>query len=72
MILLECLGRGRPGGGWEPEVLSHSNSFYSPELNVHVVHVARDGRHGSMWAYRYGSGRKVSKGKDAGAVASGE
>jgi hypothetical protein len=44
------------------EMVTHKcwNSFYSPELNVHVYNLSRDGRtdDGEVWVYRY---RKAEK-----------
>ncbi|MHC4915160.1 MAG: Kelch repeat-containing protein [Planctomycetota bacterium] len=37
------------------------NAFFSPELNAHIFHVARDGRpSGTIWVYRY---KKAAAGK---------
>jgi hypothetical protein len=41
-----------------PKNVPGGSGFYSPELNVHIVHGAGDGRFGNIWAYRYGVGKK--------------
>jgi hypothetical protein len=36
------------------DIRGHANSFYSPELNAHFIHVAGDSTdNGVMWVYRY-------------------